>query len=411
MGRRPLIRLATALGLGQSGFHAWIASLSLAMVAAGRENGEIGAIMGSAAVFNIGAALLSGGLIDRFGGRRVFIGGTFCLASAAALIGSGAVGASSPTTTLLGVRLLQGVGLGAVMPAVLALVPDLVEARRLPTAMAFVGVAANLSLAIVPPLSLVVLERQGLPVIGWLVLVAMVAAMVAVWPVRAAAPARTQGDPGGVGSAPRRGGPRSFRPKWRSSWSAPLAITFLFLAHWGVVTGYLPQRADAAGADVGLFFTGDALALLALRVPAGYLAGRFGSLWLILGGLSVTMAALVLLLLTPTTPLLVAAGIGTGAGGALILPTLMLELADRSDASDRGSAFGLYSVAFSMGVALGSIGVAPVIDRVGFETALVVGMVAIVVAGLLAMVDRSHHGRMRGTASGTAPRTLEEPGV
>jgi len=41
---------------------------------------------------------------------------------------------------------------------------------------------------------------------------------------------------------------RTFRPAWRAAWWPPLAVSFLFVAHWGVITGYLPQRAETAGA-------------------------------------------------------------------------------------------------------------------------------------------------------------------
>lgn len=49
------------MGLSQSGFHAFIASMPLAMAAVGRPDGEIGAIMGSAAVFNLVAACYRAG--------------------------------------------------------------------------------------------------------------------------------------------------------------------------------------------------------------------------------------------------------------------------------------------------------------------------------------------------------------
>jgi MFS transporter, DHA1 family, solute carrier family 18 (vesicular amine transporter), member 1/2 len=166
-------------------------------------------------------------------------------------------------------------------------------------------------------------------------------------------------------------------------------VTILFLIHWGIITSYLPQRAVLAGADVGLFFTADAIAILALRVPAGYLAGRLGTRWLIVSGVIVTVLSLALLLLPATTPLLVLAGLGTGAGGALILPPLTLELSERSSDADRGSAFALFNIAFSAGIALGSLAVAPVIGSLGFETVLLASIAAASLAGIIAATDRA----------------------
>ena len=165
-------------------------------------------------------------------------------------------------------------------------------------------------------------------------------------------------------------------------------MSALFVAHWGVVTGYLPQRAELAGADVGLFFTADAIGVLLARVPAGMLIARLGSRSLIVSGLAITVAALALLLATPTTPLLVLAGAGTGVGAALIMPPVTFELSRRADDSDRGSAFALFAVSFAAGVAIGSIGVAPIFERVGFEAALSAGIGTCILAAVVTMLDR-----------------------
>lgn len=377
-----MFRLALALGLSQAGFHAFVASLPLALVAAGRPDGEIGAIMGAAAVFNLVAALAAGGLIDRYGGRRVYLLGTSLLAVAAVLLGTGLVRASGSDAELLLVRALQGIGLAGVLPSIASLVPARVSAQRLPTALAFVGVAANVSLALTPPVSIALLEGSSLQNVGLATAVVVALGMALLFPLSDALPAAQAG---GAASGSRL---RAFRPAWHPSWLAPLAISFLFIAHWGVVTGYLPQRAEAAGADIGLFFTGDAVALLAVRVPAGWLAGRIGVQPLVVTGVAITVLSLSILLLPPTTPLLVISGLGTGAGGALCLPTMMIELSNRSDATNRGSAFGLFSVAFGAGIAAGSIGVAPFFAIVGFEFALAIGIAACAVAGVVALLDR-----------------------
>ena len=61
----------------------------------------------------------------------------------------------------------------------------------------------------------------------------------------------------------RAGGPapqtRSLRVTFRRTWALPLLTILLYVAHWGTVTAYLPARAEAAGADVGLFFAADGL--------------------------------------------------------------------------------------------------------------------------------------------------------
>ncbi len=379
-----MLRLALALALAQVGFHAFIASLPLALVTAGRPDPEIGVIMGSAAVVPMVAALAAGGLIDRYGGRAVFLLGAGAFLAAAVLFVAGLVAPESAFVLLLVPRVFQGIGLAFVLPAALSLVPALVGESRLGTALGLVGMGANVSLAISPPISLAILDELSLRAVAAAAIVAVLAGAVLLWPLKVA---RGGADRAASGK-PAGGRLSAFRPAWSDAWRGPLLLSLLFVAHWGVVTGYLPQRAEAAGADVGLFFTADALAIMALRVPAGYLAGRLGARPLILAGLLVTLGALVILLPRPTTLLLVLSGLGTGAGGALILPPVTLELSNRSTDADRGSAFALFQVAFSGGIALGSIGLAPIVGAVGFEFALAIGIAACAAAGAVAIVDR-----------------------
>ncbi|MFN8621032.1 MAG: MFS transporter [Chloroflexota bacterium] len=392
-----MFRLAFAQGFAQVGFHAWIATLPVAMAAAGRPDGEIGAIVGAAAIFNLFAALFSGGLVDRFGGRGIYLIGIGCYLLAAAPIGLGVVNGSSPFLVLLAVRAFQGCGLAAVMPSVMTLLPGQVSRTRLPTAIGVVGIAGNFSLALTPAIALTVMDIAGFAAVGWLVCVVLAAGALLIWPVK---------DPERAGRAVSS---RLLRPAWRPEWARPLLVTVLIIINWGVITGYLPVRAEAAGADVGLFFTCDALALMALRIPSGWLAGRIGPLPLLLTGCLITAGSVALLLLPASTAVLIVAGLGTGGGSALVFPVLNLEINERSDASDRGSAFGLYSVAFASGIAIGSLGIAPFYRFIGFEVAMLGGVIAAVGAGIVALLDpRMRHApraalAAAATAGGEAP--------
>ncbi len=379
-----MLRLAIALFLAQTGFHAYVASLPLALLAADRSDALIGALMGAAAVVQIPAGFLAGGLIDRFGGRAIFLASAAAFLLAALLLVSGLAAPGGALPALVAVRLLQGVGLAACMPAALSLVPGLVGPARLATGLSLVALAGNVSLAVSPPVSLAILGAGSLQLVSTVVLATVAGSLGLGWTLERG------GGPEGPTGRPEARRPRGrlLRPAWRPSWGPILLAMVLYLVHWGVVTGYLPQRAAAAGADVGLLFTADALSLVVLRLPAAWLTDRLGSHGLILAGFAVTIGALVVLLLPPTTPLMILAGLGTGSGAALVLPPVTLELSRRSDASDRGSAFALYSVAFAVGIALGSEAFAPFIDTVGFDVAASIGIAALVAAIATALVDR-----------------------
>ena len=81
------------------------------------------------------------------------------------------------------------------------------------------------------------------------------------------------------------------------------------------MTAYLPIRAEEAGADIGLYFAADGIAIFLMRVPTGWLVDRVSSRSLILTGAGMTLVAIGMLLLPLTTPLLVVSGLLGGAGG------------------------------------------------------------------------------------------------
>ncbi|HEY8168857.1 MAG TPA: MFS transporter [Candidatus Limnocylindrales bacterium] len=380
-----MLRLSLGAGFSRVGFDAYIASLPIALLAAGWTDAAIGALMGVAALTQLPAAFVGGGLMDRFGGRLLFLAGAGCFAIASLLLASGIASAEGPPALLVVVRIFQGMGIAVLMPAALSLVPDMVANARLPTAFAIVGLAANVSLAVAPAISIFVLDATSLPVVAGLALVCLAIGATMAWPIGRADQHRRRARRDDMAAASIRG--RTFRPAWRASWWPPLAISFLFVVHWGVVTGYLPQRAEAAGADIALFFTADAAALVAARIPAARLVERLGSRRSMLIGISVTAIALLFLLPPATTPLLVVAGIGTGVGAAFLLPPINFELSRRSTDDVRGSAFALFSFAFSAGVAVGSIGMSLFIASIGFGVAIGIGLSLCLVGGLVVVVD------------------------
>lgn len=386
-----MLRLSLGAGFSRVGFDAYVASLPIALLAAGWTDGAIGALMGVAALTQLPASFVGGGLMDRFGGRLLFLAGGSAFAIASLLVATGVASPDGPPALMVVVRVFQGLGIAVLIPAALSLVPGMVAAARLPTAFAIVGLAANVSLAIAPVVSVFVLDATSLQVVAGVALVSLAIGASFAWPIGRTDQSRRKATRTDEAGASVRG--RTFRPAWRSAWWPPLAVSFLFVAHWGVVTGYLPQRAETAGADIALFFTADAAALVVARIPAARLVERIGSRPSMLVGIAVTAACLLFLLPSATNPLLLAAGIGTGVGAAFLLPPVNFELARRSTDAVRGSAFALFSFAFSAGVALGSIGISPIFATIGFEVALAFGLGLCLLGGLVVLVDPWLRGR------------------
>jgi MFS family permease len=374
-----VIRLSIALFLVQAGFHGFTVSIPLAMARAGRPDPDIGAIVGVAALVQIVAALVGGALIDRFGAIRLLVvGGLAYLAATAILFVSGIGPEATPAVVVA--RVLQGTGFGLVVPSVLSVVPSLVPAARRGMAIATAGSAHNITFVALPPLSLAVLDLYGLPGVTIMVAAFVVAALALALarPLTLREEAETH-----LEAAQRR-----FGFAWRPAWFGPLAIVLLFVLHWGVVSAYLPQRAEAAGANIAVFFVADGLFVLLARIPAGWLADRIPQLWPVLAGIAVTFIAIALLFDAPTTQVLILSGSLTGVGAALIVQPLMLALTARSGDADRGSAFALFSAMFAAGLAIGTIGTAPLIGSLGYGTLLALALVALGGSAVVALLDR-----------------------
>jgi len=371
-----VIRLSIALFLVQAGFHGFTASIPVALARAGRSDAEIGALVGIAALVQIGGALVGGALIDRFGQMRLFVvGGVLYVMAAAILLVFGL----AATPAVVAARVLQGAAGGLTVPASMALVPSLVPVARRGTAMAAVGSAHNLTLVLLPPISIFLLDLYGMSgvcvAVGMFVIAAL--AIVIARPI-----VRPDAVASHLGAAARR-----FGFAYRRSWLGPLVIVVLFVLHWGVVTAYLPQRAEAANADIALFFAADGVGVLVMRLPAGWLADRIAPVGPVVSGIVMTLLAVLMLFDPPTTPVLVGAGLLTGVGAALIVQPLLLALTKRSADADRGSAFALFNASFSASIALGSLGTAPLIGSVGYATLLALALGALAMSAVVTLLD------------------------
>lgn len=379
-----MLRLAFSVFAIQAGFHGFTASLPVALARAGVSNAEIGLIVGIASLVQVPAAFVAGAVVDRIGGLRVLaLGGVAYLVGCGILALPG-VEAGGPALPFVVARLFQGVGIAGNLPAAMSLVPPLTSARRRGVGLAFIGSAHNLTMVVMPPVSLIILSMASLHGVA-LAMTAVVAAglaLVLLIPFHFQEPDAT--DPAtSVHPVARRHLGLAIRP----SWIPLLAMVLLYIGHWGVIVAYLPQRAEAAGADIGLFFAADGIAVLLSRVPTGWLADHVRSVYLMVSGLALSGTSVVLLTAPPTTPLLIIAGLLGGVGGGLTMTPILLELARRSTDADRGSAFSLFSAALALALVFGSIGAAPIVQFLGFEAALLAGVAGIIAAALVALSD------------------------
>lgn len=387
-----ILRLATALFLVQAGFHAYTAAMPLALARAGTPDAAIGLVMGSSALVQIPAAITGGRLLDAFGGNRLFTVGALAYLVATGVLLLPGVDPGGSLVPFVVARVLQGIGIALAIPSALTMVPHLVPVARLSFGIAYVGAAQNLTLVVIPPVSIWVLNAASLDGVAVMVVAVVLVGMLLGQrlPARVAAAAP---DPA------MRVARRRFGITFRREWTVPLLIVITYVAHWGAVTAYLPARAEAAGADIGLYFAADGIGIFLMRLPTGRLVERFTLRTLILAGAGMTAVAIGMLLFPLTTPMLIVSGLMGGAGGAMVMTPATIELSRRSTDADRGSAFALFSGSLASAIALGAIGGAPIVALFGLPAALAVGIGLIGVSMALAATDRSLAEPMAGEPS------------
>jgi MFS transporter, AAHS family, 4-hydroxybenzoate transporter len=309
-------------------------------------------------------------LADRHGRRRIILV-ALVLMSAGMLGGSVS---SNPVAFLL-LRVLVGVGIGAVLAAMAALVAECAPARHARVAVGLVQAGYPLAGVFT---GLVV--ARYLPSLGWHGLLAGAGMISAVlWPL-AWVLLQDAGAARGTEAARRSGLGPLFAPAYRTRTLALWGAVFCALMVLYFVVSWIPRLASTVGApevrgmyagalyNLGAFVGTCAMSLLAIRLPLGKLVPAMTVAAAIamaaLGGLALP-AALMLILVFFTGVLLqggynglwplaasiypssmratgIGWAIGIGRGGAILGPLLGGYLMSRD--SPRALLFGLFTV-------------------------------------------------------------------
>lgn len=345
----------------------------------------IGLAVGAYSAANLPANIVGGILVDRLGRRRVTIAGLLAAAvTVAAYAWATTVGA------FILVRILHGIAGGILVPAVFAAAGD--RARKGAEGRAFgrLGAVIGSAAVIAPATAGAVRQATGTDAVflGVAVLL-LVGAVVAVIGVHDAA--TVTGTPGD--RAARAASPQAMRALLRlAPIRRALLGTVVLTMAVGVLAGFLPGTAEALGAPpsaVGGLFT--AYAIVAAGLMLSPLAGRVdrsgadGPLAL---GLLTLGGALLLLAVAPSLTMAVVGSALFGAGYGLIFPAVAAATSSSSTLATRGRAFGLFNVAFSLGIAVGPPAIGALAEAVPrLDPFVPTGALAIGAAVVIAVVS------------------------
>ncbi len=278
---------------------------------------------------------------------------------------------------LLG-RALHGFGLSNYSTASSAFLADIAPPRRRAEAMGYYAIAMDIGLLGGPALAFLLVKFTGMQHLFFLTAsLACVAFLISI-PVKEHRPPRT-----GPAPAWRFKTGIVSRPALPAAWMA-----FCLGMGVGPILAFIAIFARHRGVDnPGLFFTIQALALMASRTFSGRLSDRRGRIFVIVPGLICISAGLLILPFAHSLLhlMLSAAFIGLGFGSAQ--PATMALTVDLVSKDERGMAVSTYYLGFDSGISTGSFAIGALATNLGFNAAWVIaaGCVLLGMVGLFKM--------------------------
>jgi MFS family permease len=324
--------------------------LPLHVVALGGSKTQVGMLFSVSTVVSMILRPLVGGWNDRYGFRPVALPGALVLV----LTAVGLRWASAPIEVI---ALMAGTGLsnGLVSTSVGVLVARASPAAQRGEALSLYYVATSLGFAIGPPLGLLLYQRQGLSAGLWLATILATVIVLLVWSLtdRSALPL-----PGAV-----------TRMRLYSPHAVPVscALALLNLGNSSVY-GLLPLYAmtHGRGENIGWFYALFSGWMIACRLLLRRAADRQGRAHVIAPAMASIALAYFVLAIPPTVLSLALGALLLGSGAALLYPTLVALLVDRTPELERGLAIGTLSASFDVGIVLGSLLIGFTVERTSY---------------------------------------------
>lgn len=303
-----------------------------------------GLIVGAYSAVNLLGNLGAGYWIDRTGRRLPLVTGLLIVGCALLLYPF----ATDPRG-LLALRLLHGFGAALMSPASLAYIGDTAGVQHRGRAMAIYGAAIGFTVLIGPPLAGAIRDSLGYPYVF-----AMLAALVFM----VVLPAYMF-----VGET---FSPESARTPAVNVWSLlrrrrlflSYAAAFCLMFSLGSLIVILPLTGEELGLTsgrVGMLFASFALAAIIVQaLPLGRLSDRWGREPTMVLGLALIAFGLFLVALLDQWTMLLGAMFVYGIGFGFLFPAMTALIADETEPQTRGSASGVFTAVYSLGVAVGT---------------------------------------------------------
>jgi MFS family permease len=326
-------------------FYFLLITLPIYIEKIGGTESEIGLILG---VFTISAVLLRpfiGKEVDRRGRKIILISGIVIFFISMLLYDY-----TQNVTSLLLLRILQGIGWGAATTAATTLIADIAPPKRRGEAMGIFGMASNVAMAIGPALSMILLQKYDFPILFSMSAGISLLSLLLVLPISETIVVHPK------------------TPLFSREALFPSALMFMVSLTYGSIVSFLSLFAQKQGiANPGIFFTVFAVTLILVRALAGKLSDIKGRRFVIIPGMVLIASGLIVLSTASALDSFLVAAFLYGLGFGLVHPSLMALLVDMVGDESRGAAMGTFTAAFDLGIGAGSILLGLVLQYFDFQ--------------------------------------------
>jgi MFS family permease len=305
----------------------------------------VGLIVGAYSAVNLLGNLGAGYWMDRVGRRTPLVAGLAIVGGALALY---------PFTTdpvaLLALRVVHGLGAALMSPASLAYIGDTASPKTRGRAMALYGVAIGLTVLIGPPLAGAIRDRFGYASVFAMLSALMFLVVVPAYTVIGESLAQT--------TARANANPLRLLRNRRLGLAYSSAFCLMFSL--GGLIVFLPltgQELGLTSSRVGMLFASFALAAIIIQVlPFGRMSDRWGRERAMMLGLALIAIGLFLLAAMRQWETLLVAMFVYGVGFGFLFPAMTALIADETAPQTRGTASGIFTAVYSLGVTVGTSG-------------------------------------------------------
>jgi MFS family permease len=281
-------------------------------------------------------------------------------------------------------RAFHGIGIAAFSTAYFALIADVTPPARWGEALGLAGIAASLSVVFASPVGTALLEHTSHRLVFLASSLTALASFVVALTIRESRPAVVTAQ-----SLDSSGEGLLDVIKLRGV-IVPSLVTLALGLTYGAVYSFLPLFARARNlGNVGFFFTGLSLSMVASRSMGGRVSDRIGRLPVVLPMCGLLALSLAGLNWTYTFGALMVMAVfhGLGFGGTRVVVDTMVV--DSAPVRLRGRALSVAYFCFDTGLAASGLLVGPILDLAGYGMAfLLVGGVCVLALILFAAAMR-----------------------